>query len=308
VPLYVYLGSMAIVASVALMWHAVGGVRLPTGRVRANLRGGGEASISTDLRDMQLARSAQERLFLPAMAGLARRGRRVTPAGLIEALERRITMAGASRRWPIERVLALKLVFGSIGVILGLTRFAASPSGSGFFFLLSITAIGYFAPDAILYLRSQERQEQIGRALADTLDQVTISVEAGLGFEAALAQAGRSGKGALAEELVRTLQDIQIGVPRTTALNNLLDRTDVPDLRHFVLAIKQAEQYGVPVAQVLRVQSRELREKRRQKAEERALKIPVKIVFPLVFCILPALFIVVGGPAFIRITQTLFPD
>jgi tight adherence protein C len=110
----------------------------------------------------------------------------------------------------------------------------------------------------------------------------------------------------LAEELARTLQDVQLGVPRSTALQNLVARTDVPDLRSFVHAVTQAEKYGVPIARILRVQSSELREKRRQSAEERAMKIPVKIVMPLVLCILPALFIVIMGPAGIRISQTGF--
>jgi tight adherence protein C len=169
-----------------------------------------------------------------------------------------------------------------------------------------LAALGYFAPDVVLIGRAQARQQIIQRELPDVLDQITVSVEAGLGFDAALAQAGRNGKGPLAEELARTMQDVAIGVPRLKALAGLLERTDVPDLRHFVLAVKQAEQYGVPIAQVLRVQSTDLREKRRQRAEEQAMKIPVKIVFPLVFCILPALFVVILGPAGMRVADALF--
>jgi tight adherence protein C len=131
-------------------------------------------------------------------------------------------------------------------------------------------------------------------------------VEAGLAFEPAMARASRSRRGPLADELSRTLQDIQLGVPRAVALKNLVQRTDVPDLRTFVHAIAQAEKYGVPIARILRVKSSELRSKRRQAAEERAMKIPVKIVVPLIFCILPALFIVLMGPAVIRIANTGF--
>ncbi len=134
---------------------------------------------------------------------------------------------------------------------------------------------------------------------------MTVGVEAGLGFDAAMAHAARNGRGLFAAELMRTLQDIQIGLSRDAALDRLLARTDVADLRHVVFAIRQSERYGLPIANILRVQSAELREKRGAKAEERAMRIPVKIVFPLVFCILPSLFIVVLGPATLTISEHL---
>jgi tight adherence protein C len=128
-----------------------------------------------------------------------------------------------------------------------------------------------------------------------------MSVEAGLGFEAALARTSRVGEGPLAEELNRTVQEMQLGVSRSDALRNLADRTDVTDLKSFVLTVVQSEEYGLPIAKVLRVQAEELRDKRRQRAEERALKIPVFLIFPLAFCIFPTIFIIVLGPAMIRI-------
>jgi tight adherence protein C len=165
---------------------------------------------------------------------------------------------------------------------------------------------GYVLPDLLLWSRGKERQEIIQRELPDTLDQLTISVEAGLGFDAALTRVASTGQGPLAEELRRLLGEVKVGVPRGEALRHLLDRTDVQELRHFVLALQQAEEYGLPVARVLRIQSSELRVKRRQRAEEQAMKIPVKIVFPLVLCIFPALFVVLLGPAMIRVMRTLF--
>ncbi len=137
--------------------------------------------------------------------------------------------------------------------------------------------------------------------LADTLDQMTIAVEAGLGFESAMARAGRNGKGPLAEELVRTLQDIAVGQPRRDAYLALAERTGVPDLRRFIRAVVQADAYGVSIADVLRTQAQEMRLKRRQRAEEKAMQIPVKVIFPLILCILPTLFIVLLGPAVLRI-------
>ncbi len=130
-------------------------------------------------------------------------------------------------------------------------------------------------------------------------------MEAGLGFDAALGRISRSGRGPLAAEIARLLQELRMGVPRAEALENLLERTDVPELRQFVHAVTQAETYGVPVTRVLRSQSVEQREKRRFRAEERAMKLPVKVIFPLVFCILPTLFIVVLGPAFVHLTTVV---
>lgn len=301
-PLYVYLGSLAIVAALPLLWYAVAGARVPRAEL---LRVGRErtAAEPTNLRDLNLGRSASERVVQPLVEALARRARRLTPVGMVEALEHRILLAGQAARWPIERVLAVKLVLGAIGALIALTRFAGNPSADSLLFGVLVLALFYFAPDVVLRGRGAERQKKVQKELPDVLDQVTISVEAGLGFEAALAQAARSGKGPLAEELGRLLQDIQIGVSRGEALDALVGRTDAADLRHFVLAVRQAERYGIPIAQVLRVQSREMREKRRQRAEEQAMKIPVKVVFPVVFCILPALFVVILGPAVIGIWE-----
>ena len=160
-----------------------------------------------------------------------------------------------------------------------------------------MTVVAYFLPELLLYSRGQERQQAIQLELADTLDQMTIAVEAGLGFESAMARAGSNGKGPLAEELVRTLQDIAVGQPRREAYLALAERTGVVDLRRFIRAVVQADAYGVSIADVLRTQAQEMRLKRRQRAEEKAMQIPVKVIFPLILCILPTLFIVLLGPA-----------
>ncbi len=138
-------------------------------------------------------------------------------------------------------------------------------------------------------------------ALPDTLDQMTICVQAGLGFEAAMARAGQTGSGPLADEIIRTLQEMQIGANRADALRALAARTEVPELRQFVVSLLQAESYGLPISKVLTAQAAQLRVRRRQRAEERAQKMPVKMVFPLVLCILPTMFVVALGPAVIRI-------
>jgi tight adherence protein C len=166
-----------------------------------------------------------------------------------------------------------------------------------------VIVVGYFLPELLLHSRAQERSTKIALELPDTLDQMTIAVEAGLGFDAAMARAGKNGQGPLAEELIRTLQDMQVGQSRRQAYDALGSRTDVPDLRKFVRAIVQADKYGVAVADVLRTQAAEMRIKRRQRAEEKAMQIPVKVIFPLMLCILPVLFIVLLGPAVLDIVR-----
>lgn len=302
-PLYVYGSVAALAAALPLLWWSVASADPLSKLVRANLPQ--PAPGRTDVREVQLSRSARERLLDPVVGALGRLGHRVVPSGIVEALEHRLALAGQVNRWPVERVLALKLVLATFGFALGLLFFAANPTVGGAVVGLALPTGAYHVPEVALAQTAKQRQHAIARKLPDTLDEITISVEAGLGFEAAMAEAGRSGTGPVAEELVRTLQEIQIGVPRATALSNLVWRTDVPDLRHFVIAVRQAERYGVPIAQVLRVQSKEMRERRRQRAEERAMKMPVKILVPTVFFILPALFIVILGPAVLRLADSL---
>jgi tight adherence protein C len=160
---------------------------------------------------------------------------------------------------------------------------------------------GYQAPNFYLYQRGYNRKEQLQRDLPDAIDLLTISVESGLGFDQAVQQVARNTEGPLADEFARMLQEMQIGRSRSSALRQLGERTDLPELRAFVSAMVQADAFGIPVGQVLRVQSSEIRVKRRQWAEEKAQKVPVKILIPMIFCILPCLFLAVLGPAGITI-------
>ena len=156
-------------------------------------------------------------------------------------------------------------------------------------------------PDVLLRNYAQKRRETIKLELPDALDQMLISVQAGLGFETAMARAGQNGKGPLADELIRTLQDIQVGRSRKDAYLSMAQRVDVPDLRSFVRAVVQADTYGIAIANVLNSQAKDMRVKRRQRAEEHAMKMPVKMLFPLIMSILPALFVVVLGPTVMSI-------
>ena len=238
-------------------------------------------------------------------AGPARSGSRVgaglvralTPRGTVARLNRLAGTAGRPAAWPLPRLVAAKLVLAAVAGGLGLLVFSSNPGLLPGLIGVTVTGVAYFVPELLLYSRGQERQQAISLELADTLDQMTIAVEAGLGFESAMARAGKNGSGPLAEELVRTLQDIAVGQPRRDAYLALAERTAVPDLRRFIRAVVQADQYGVSIADVLRTQAQEMRLKRRQRAEEKAMQIPVKVIFPLILCILPTLFIVLLGPA-----------
>ncbi|CCG02938.1 type II secretion system F family protein [Blastococcus saxobsidens] len=225
----------------------------------------------------------------------------LTPGGTTARLQRLVARAGYPAEWPVQKLLAAKLVLLAITVALGFLFLTGSPGVIGWLLVAFFAVLAYFVPELLLHSRGQERQQKIAVELADTLDQMTIAVEAGLGFESAMSQAARNGKGPLAEELVRTLQDIGVGQPRRDAYLALAERTQVEDLGRFVRAVLQADAYGVSIADVLRTQAGEMRLKRRQRAEEKAMKIPVKVIFPLILFILPALFIVVMGPAVIDI-------
>lgn len=229
--------------------------------------------------------------------------RRVAPAPYLDMLERQLALAGRPSGWTVERMLVVKPVLTAAGIALAALWIAADPVPVRMLLGVALVALCFFVPDLLLHSRAQERQEKIQLELPDTLDQMTISVEAGLGFEAAMAKVGASGRGPLAEEMIRTLQDMSIGRSRKDSYQALAGRISSPDLRRFTRSVIQADTYGISIADVLRVQAAEMRLKRRQAAEEKAMKVPVKVLFPLMFCILPVLFIVLMTPAALSIAK-----
>ena len=300
-PVYVMLAALAVSLSVLILWRSLALDRVPTRDVNRNLRTG--LTEGVDLRRLVLSQSPLERILRPLVQGLGRIARRISPSGSVSALERRIELAGVT--WSTERFLVLKLGLSGGLLVASLVWASLVGSGNGLLIAVGAAIAGYLGPDVVLSRVAKARQLAISNELPDTLDQLTICVEAGLGFDSAMARTSKSGRGPLAQEITRLLQDLRIGVPREEALANVLARTDVPELRQFVHAVVQAESYGVPISRVLRTQAAEQREKRRFRAEERAMKLPVKVIFPLVFCILPVLFIVVIGPAFVDFTAGL---
>jgi tight adherence protein C len=226
---------------------------------------------------------------------------RITPSALVARLERDLALAGLSQRWPVARVLRLQYLAVLAAIVLAVLFLVSGPTLVRGLLAVAVVVIAAAATPAVIAGRARERQDAIQHDLADALDQITISIEAGLGLESAVARAGQYGKGPLAEELTRTVQDMRVGFSRKEAYLALAARTSSSDLKRFARAIMQADAYGVPIGTVVRAQAKELRAKRRQRAEEKAMKIPVMVLFPLMFCILPVLFIVVLGPAVINL-------
>jgi tight adherence protein C len=231
--------------------------------------------------------------------------RRISTAASRTRLERNLSLAGISVAWPVVRVLRAKLIATGIALFFAVVFVVPAPSPLRIALALAFVAGVYFIPDVAVGGRARERQDVIQAELADALDEITISIEAGLSLETAVSRAGEFGKGPLAQELTRTVQDMRVGFTRKEAYLALADRTSVTDLRRFARAIMQADQYGVSVGNVVRGQAKELRSKRRQRAEEKAMKVPVQVLFPLMFCILPVLFVVVLGPALINMMNVL---
>ena len=270
---------------------------------------GDTADSIANLRNEQLRRSALERLVLPFAGKVISSITRLTPLDLYGRVNRLIVLAGNPPAFTAERIVAFKIVFAIVGLVVGLMLAPLLPFTN---FLLKVgtvallTLTGYTVPSAAIAARASKRQKEIRKALSDTMDLLTISVEAGLGFDAALGQVVRNVPGPLSEEVSRMLQEMQIGVSRTEALRHLTDRTEVPELDGFVLSMIQADKYGVGIAKVLRAQAQELRQKRRQRAEETAQKVPLKLLFPMIFMVLPALFIVILGPGVIKVYESFF--
>jgi tight adherence protein C len=277
--------------------------RRPVEALHEQLRHAGVA-----VRPTGLQQPFSERVLGPAVSGLAGLARRLTPAGSRDRIAHKLVLAGSPAGWDAERVLAFKglaLVMGA-----GFGWLVAGTFGLGGIFRIGAiafwTAFLFLIPGSILGQSAMSRQYRLRRSLPDTIDLLTISVEAGLGFDAALLHVRRSITGPLAEEIGRMLHEMQLGVARVDAFRHLSERIDIPELRAFVLAMIQADVFGVSISSVLRTQAGEIRTKRRQRAEERAMKVPTKLLFPMLFCILPAMFVVLVAPGVLKIVKNLF--
>jgi tight adherence protein C len=274
--------------------------------VRASLRQLDGYEVDS-VRDQELLKPVRERTVKPIMTRLSEVGRHFTPDGYTEKVKARLTAAGIrSPDWP-DRFVAIKVVGFALAPLSFILVMGVAAMGGMKGFLVSalLAAVLIYAPDAVLNRKVGERQHEIRTKLPDVLDLLVISVEAGLGFEQALDRTVSSVPGPLTQEFARMLGEVRAGASRADAMRAMEKRTDVPELRSFVLAILQADTFGVSIGRVLRSQADEMRIKRRQMAQERAQKAPVKMMIPMVFCIFPALFVVVIGPAIINISKVM---
>jgi tight adherence protein C len=299
------LGGLLLAVSVLLLALALGGERDARGVARA-LELARAASASPELVVAEAETPFGERVIEPLRRRALLIGRRVAGRDVAERVRHRLDLAGNPAGWTVDRYLTGTILGGIAGLAAaGLLALLLDPAVPLLVLLLVVgLVLGYFAPRLYLYQKGYDRSERIRRELPDAIDLLTISIEAGLGFDAAVQQVAHHTEGPLADELSRMLREMQLGQSRSTALRSLAARTTVAELRGFVGAMVQADSLGIPIAQVLRVQSREIRIKRRQRAETRAQQVPVKITVPLIFCILPCLFVVVLGPAVLNIMDT----
>ena len=298
-PIEIYIACAGVALAIPLLLYAIGaGDKLAGGGAGGNTLAGG--ATSANLRDLRLQQTASDRLVAPLMGVVAGKARRFTPTGAIDAMEEKINLAGAASTWTVERLIATKVLFGVAGTAFGIFLLTQEITLRNIVTALLCSAGGYIAPDMRLDRQAKDRSKAIEKELPDILDQMTIGVEAGLGFDAALARVAQENEGPVSDEFGRMMQDRQLGMSREDAFTRVAKRSPSQDLKGFILALTQADKHGMPLATVLRVQSDEMRQKRRVRAEEKALSLPVKMVLPLVVCILPALFTVILGPAVFR--------
>lgn len=289
---------------------AIGGLVLYVGSgLVARQQGSSQRLARLQSRSDVLESGFSERAIAPLLEGLGRGALRFTPTGWVSKKQQKLVLAGWSEKldgnsWAAIRILAIVTSF----VLWLLFQSFVSSTTMKFVLLGVFLIIGIFGPEARLNGAISKRRKEMEKQLPDVIDLLVISVEAGLGFDAALSRVIQNVPGELSREFQRTLQETRVGVSRVDALRNLSARTDVDDLNSFVLSLIQADQFGVSIARVLRVQADEMRIRRRQRAQEKAFGAPVKLIFPLMFFIFPALFIVILGPAAISIYETLIGE
>jgi len=279
----VVLGSIAIVGAIGTFWWAV--TARPSD-ARGNLFAGlPQLDAPTHKSDTIVRRVGQAT-------------RRILPKSLVDKLEVNLVQAGHPYGLDLARIVGIKVVLAGLSALLLLLIGNTVAA-------LVVGVLLFFLPDYWVLTIRDKRQAAMQSAVADVIDQMTICVEAGLGFDAALARVATTTEGPLTDELRHTISDIRAGVPRAQALRTLADRAQIAEIRQMVTALLQAQKHGVPIAQTLRTQSAEMRMKRKQRTEEKAAKLTVKMVFPIVLCFVPVFLIVTAGPAFLSLGHSL---
>jgi len=246
----------------------------------------------------------RQRVLLPAGERLAGWTLKLHPKTSIDGVSARLLAAGLGRSISPTTFLAFKSALAIGGVFLG-SLFGGAVTGAGgvLLFAIALGGIGFLAPDFAVSAKARSRKDRLRAELPDALDLMAVSVEAGMGFDGAISKLTEHMEGPLADEFALTLSEIRIGESRQDALKKLSDRTGTPELSSFVRAIIQADQLGISLGRILRVQATDSRLKRQAAAEEKAMKAPIKMLFPTVLFIFPAMFLVILGPAFLNLSK-----
>ncbi len=274
----------------------------PDAEVRDRLRSLRRPTVQ-DLKEQELSRPLADRVLKPVLGAIYEAVRRRTPTSVAKNLEQRLQRAGI--QMDAGRFLGAKIMSATLGASLGLLIATAANVGGMEVSLLTgcLGVSGFILPDVWVSRRCSSRQMRFRKMLPDALDLLCVSVEAGLGFDGAVQKVSEKFPPPLSEEFSYFLREIRLGSPRPESLRRLADRVAIPEMQTFCAAVIQADQLGVSISRVLRVQSDQMRVTRKQRAEEQAMKAPVKMLFPLVFFIFPTIFIVILGPVMLNFMQ-----
>jgi len=297
---FIVLGVLCLAGAAYLVGEAV---TLPARERRSSVgRAATYGKTRAPLGERQLP--FKQRVLSPMGDRLAGFTLKLHPKTTIDGVSTRLLAAGLGRTISPTTFLALKSTFAIGGLVLG-ALFGGAVAGAGGVLLLAIAAagLGFIAPDFVVSSKARSRRDRIRAELPDALDLMAVSVEAGMGFDGAIAKLTEHMHGPLADEFGLTLGEIRIGESRQDALKKLADRTDTPELSSFVRSIIQADQLGISLGRILRVQATDSRLKRQAAAEEKAMKAPIKMLFPTVLFIFPAMFLVILGPAFLNLSK-----
>ncbi len=257
-------------------------------------------------RDKELSEPLANRILKPMGKRLVNITSNILPSEKEARISKKITMSGRAKKITPREFIALKFslaVISSIAALL-LGTFVSFIYDNLMLIFLAAAIMGWVFPDLYLHKKIIDRKNEIVKAMPDVLDLITVSMEAGMGFDGAIFKVAEKSKGPLADELSIMLQECKMGKKRSESLRDMAFRADVDDLTTFTGSVIMAEQLGLSLGQVLRLQSEQVRQKRRQRAEEKAMKAPVKMLIPMVVCIFPTIFVILLGPAVISLYQT----
>lgn len=303
----VVVGILILVGLLIVAGLVYVGMREDTGRdpLQDRLAQYGDRELPDSLEEVELQLSFRDRILIPLIKQIAAITVRFTPQKQLEATRKQLEMAGSTNDpttfFATRIVMTVIFFFLGAFLILGPPKIGGLDGIKGILATFGAGALGFYFPVISLNGRIRKRQESVVKALPDALDLLVICVEAGLGFDMAMGKVYEKWDNELALAFGRVLREIQLGKLRREALKDMSDRLDVPDVNSFTAAIIQADQLGVSMAKILRVQSDQMRVKRRQRAQERAQQAPVKMMIPMVLLIFPSIWIVLLGPAALKV-------